>query len=172
MLLIDSPDFHLPRRLAPRERMAGTNVYAVPHGVGLASVEGEEPPTGHGSRLPLFQFEHEYLLGPGSIRHGKDTPSWTTAPLSRRRLIRSGSPSSGEQAVRSVPPPAPGGMRLPLKDRGYRPVFSIAPGMPEDLRNRLRNVLMAMKREGPGRNLLASSAAAAGASGTVAVEAM
>ncbi len=52
-------------------------------------------------------------------------------------------------------------------------MFSIAPGMPEDIRKRLRDELKGHETwEGPGRELLASSAAAAGASGTVAVEAM
>jgi lipid-A-disaccharide synthase len=126
--------------------------------------------------LPLFQFEHEYLLraGVNSAWKGHPLVDEFSAPLpeeadpKRIALL----PGSRRSEVFRLLPPLVECASL-LKDRGYRPVFSIAPGMPEDLRNRLRNVLMGHETwEGPGRDLLALSAAAAGASGTVAVEAM
>jgi len=178
VLLIDSPDFHLPLAASLRgSGWRGPIVYAAP-----PTVWAWRPWRVKNLRrdmdlcLPLFQFEHEYLLraGVNSAWKGHPLVDEFSAPLpeeadpKRIALL----PGSRRSEVFRLLPPLVECASL-LKDRGYRPVFSIAPGMPEDLRNRLRNVLMGHETwEGPGRDLLASSAAAAGASGTVAVEAM
>jgi len=178
VLLIDSPDFHLPLAASLRgSGWRGPIVYAVP-----PTVWAWRPWRVKNLRrdmdlcLPLFQFEHEYLLraGVNSAWKGHPLVDEFSAPLpeeadpKRIALL----PGSRRSEVFRLLPPLVECASL-LKDRGYRPVFSIAPGMPEDLRNRLRNELKGHETwEGPGRDLLASSAAAAGASGTVAVEAM
>jgi len=62
---------------------------------------------------------------------------------------------------------------LLLRNEGFVPIFSIAPGISDDLREWMKQELRGMEIfEGEGRELLAGCAAAAGASGTVAVEAM
>ena len=60
-----------------------------------------------------------------------------------------------------------------LRERGFHPVFSIAPGLSSDLRSWMVHVLEGEDVwEEDGRSLLSSSIAAAGASGTASVEAM
>ena len=62
-----------------------------------------------------------------------------------------------------------------LKERGWRPVFSIAPGLNEKKRRAMKEHLEGNKFDlytGPGRDLLAASYCSVAASGTVAVEAM
>jgi lipid-A-disaccharide synthase len=60
-----------------------------------------------------------------------------------------------------------------LRTEGFSPVFSVAPGLSDNLKEWMKGELLGMEIfEGEGRELLAGSAAAAGASGTVAVEAM
>ena len=178
VLLIDSPDFHLPLAASLRRSgWRGPVVYAVPPTVwAWRSGRVKNLRRDTDLCLPLFRFEHEYLLGAGVSSAWKGHPlvDEFSAPFpeesdpKRIALL----PGSRRSEVFRLLPPLKECASL-LKDRGYRPVFSIAPGMPEDLRNRLRDELKGHEtREGPGRDLLASSAAAAGASGTVAVEAM
>ena len=178
VLLIDSPDFHLPLAASLRKSgWRGSIVYAVPPTVwAWRSGRVKNLRRDTDLCLPLFQFEHEYLLRAGVKSAWKGHPfvDEFSAPLPKesdpKRIALL--PGSRRSEVFRLLPPLVECASL-LKDRGYRPVFSIAPGMPEDLRNRLRNVLKGHETwEGPGRELLASSAAAAGASGTVAVEAM
>lgn len=62
-----------------------------------------------------------------------------------------------------------------VKEKGWHPVFSIAPGLKENKRIMMKEHLEAKNFDiytGPGRDLLAASACAAAASGTVAAEAM
>ena len=64
---------------------------------------------------------------------------------------------------------------LELKEKGWRPVFSIAPGLNEKRRIEMKEHLERNNLElytGPGRDLLAASRCSVAASGTVAVEAM
>lgn len=178
VLLIDSPDFHLPLAASLRRSgWRGPVVYAVPPTVwAWRSGRVKNLRRDTDLCLPLFRFEHEYLLraGVSSAWKGHPLVDELTAPFPQesdpKRIALL--PGSRRSEVFRLLPPLKECASL-LKDRGYRPVFSIAPGMPEDLRNRLRDELKGHETwEGPGRDLLASSAAAAGASGTVAVEAM
>jgi lipid-A-disaccharide synthase len=178
VLLIDSPDFHLPLAASLRRSgWRGPIVYAVPPTVwAWRSGRVRNLRRDTDLCLPLFRFEHEYLLkaGVNSAWKGHPLVDEFSVPFleesdpKRIALL----PGSRRSEVFRLLPPLVKCASL-LKDRGYRPVFSIAPGMPEDLRNRLRDELKGYETwDGPGRDLLASSAAAAGASGTVAVEAM
>ncbi len=178
VLLIDSPDFHRPLAASLRRSgWRGPIVYAVPPTVwAWRSGRVKNLRRDTDLCLPLFRFEHEYLLKAGinSAWKGHPLVDEFSSPLPKETDPKQIAllPGSRRSEVVRLLPPLKECASL-LKDRGYRPVFSIAPGMPEDLRNRLRDELKGHETwEGPGRDLLASSAAAAGASGTVAVEAM
>jgi lipid-A-disaccharide synthase len=183
VLVIDSPDFHLRFIESLRSRgWRGRVVYAVPPTVWAWRAWRVRSLARNADLcLPLFRFEDDFLR-----EHGVSS-AWRGHPLvdefAKVELRRPSPPDGGNRRIALFPGSRGSEIRrlLPplkecaalLKKDGFSPVFSIAPGLPEDLRGWMRNELHGEEIfEGDGRELLASSTAAAGASGTVAVEAM
>lgn len=176
-VLIDSPDFHLPLAAGLRkEGWKGPIVCLVPPTVwAWRSGRVKALRRDFDLCLPLFKFEHDYLRDRGV------SSAWRGHPLVDEfpdTLPKAGGkriallPGSRRSEVFRLLPPLKECAAL-LKDKGCDPIFSIAPGMPADLRERLCSDLAEYEIwEGSGRDLMASSVAVAGASGTAAVEAM
>jgi len=177
VVLIDSPDFHLPLASALRSRgwvgravcLVTPTVWAWRSGRTRALARDFD------LCLPLFGFEHEFLLSRGirSAWRGHPLvdgfPGRPTPPSGRIVALL---PGSRRSEVKRLLPRLLECAAL-LSARGLSPVFSIAPGLPCDLVQWMRGELRGMEMfEGEGRELLASCVAAAGASGTAAVEAM
>ncbi len=180
VLVIDSPDFHLPFIASLRSAgWRGRVVYAVPPTV-WAWRTGRVRALARDVDLclPLFRFEHEFLRERGVASAWRGHPlldEFASVPPSR--------PSGDERRVALLPGSRGSEIRrllpvlrecaLLLRNEGFVPIFSIAPGISDDLREWMKQELRGMEIfEGEGRELLAGCAAAAGASGTVAVEAM
>ena len=184
VVLIDSPDYHLALAAALRRAgYRGRLVSLIPPTVwAWRSGRVKNLKRDFDLCLPLFSFEHRYLL-----EHGVRS-LWTAHPLVRnlegcsvpeelsRRL--SGSrpialmPGSRHYDIKHHLDTLLGTARI-LRDEGYLPVFSVAPGLSAPLAEELRQRTQGFEVwDGEGRELMAASLAVAGVSGTVAVEAM
>ena len=178
LVVFDSPDFHLPLVSGLRKKgWQGRIIYAVPPTV-WAWRSGRCAPLARNVDLclPLFRFEHEFLTE-------RDVPSlWRGHPLVDEFLSPPGGrpssrqiallPGSRRSEIAALLPPLMECADL-LQERGYRPVFSLAPGLPGDLAQGMKETLGKREYDERGaRELMTDSAAAVGASGTVAVEAM
>ena len=185
-VLIDSPDFNL--MLARSLRKAGYT----------GKIISLIPPTVWAWRagrvknlkrdfdlcLPLFSFEHRFLL-----EH--DVHSlWKAHPLVHDlRDVRVPDEFRQRFSGKRVIALMPGSRKYDinfhldillgtaeiLRKKGYCPVFSIAKGLSHDLADMLKDRVLAKNFEiweSEGRGLMAGSLAVAGVSGTVAVEAM
>ncbi|MBQ3652829.1 MAG: lipid-A-disaccharide synthase [Synergistaceae bacterium] len=187
VVLIDSPDFHL--MLAHSLRKAGYS----------GKIISLIPPTVWAWRagrvknlrrdydfcLPLFSFEHKFLLERGV------KSLWTAHPLVHELegVRLSEAFTKKFRGCENVIALMPGSRRYDihyhldallgtagiLKAKGYVPVFSVAPGLTGEvadvLRERVRDSGFGLW-EGEGRELMLGARAVAGVSGTVAVEAM
>lgn len=178
VLLIDSPDFHLPLARSLRKGgWKGPIVYAVPPTVwAWRSGRVKDLRRDVDLCLPLFRFEHDFLLRAGVesawIGHPmtEEFASFRRPPVKARQIALL--PGSRRSEVLRLLSPLLECADL-AENRGYEAVFSVAPGMSEDLRDLVKKELSGRRVwEGPGRDLMAESAAVAGASGTAAVEAM
>jgi len=184
VVVIDSPDFHLSLLKRIRKKgYTGRIVYLV-------------PPTVWAWRsgrvrllrdlcdicLPLFRFEHEFLL------QNKAASAWTGHPL-LDELDRSeyttwnSSPKNADHGVAILPGsrkseisrlfPLFLDLAEELEEMDLRPVFSIAPGLPGSVKAEMKRKLNGRKYyEGQGRELIANTFLTVAASGTVSVEAM
>ena len=199
-VLIDSPDYHLALAAALRRAgYQGRLISLIPPTVwAWRSGRVKNLRRDFDLCLPLFSFEHRFLL-----EHGVRS-LWTAHPLVRslrdcsvpdelrRRLNEAQSAAQlgkGPVAHAGKGPVAlmPGSRRYDIKfhldtlletahllrEEGYLPVFSIAPGLSAPLAEELRQRTRGFEVwEGEGRELMAACLAVAGVSGTVAVEAM
>lgn len=184
VIVVDSPDFHLPLLAGLKKGgFRGRTVYLCPPTVwAWRSSRTEDLRRLCDLCLPLFGFEHQYL-----VRHG--IPSrWTGHPL--KDQLEGFTPDAllkerlaGRTAVGLLPGSRPGEIQrlLPplleagrrLREGGLHPVVSLAPFLPEGTRRFVRDQAGDFDIfEGSGRHLLALSSAAAGASGTAAVESL
>lgn len=182
VVLVDSPDFHLP--LAARLRRKGYR----------GALLNIAPPTvwaWRGGRVkklqkyydccfPLFPFEHELLLRQGvpSVFCGHplleeqlfaDPPEpFSGEKLSSVALL----PGSRGSEVRHLLPVLLEAVPL-LLERGIRPWVSLAPGLSKDVQDLLLSSFPGeyCTRE-PGRELMKRTDAVLGACGTAAVEAL
>ena len=187
VVVIDSPDFHLP--LVNKLRKSGFTgkiVYLVTPTVwawrsGRAGILKNCCDL----CLPLFSFEHEWLL------KNQVNSLWTAHPLVRGLKDYSPSPEfikrfSDKKGIIAF---MPGSRRydirwhideliksaVEMKKHGYYPVFSIAPGLHGELRENLRRRLTNEQFEyceEEGRALLSVAEASVGVSGTISVESM
>ena len=187
VVVIDSPDFHLPLIASLRRRgntvpvayIAPPTVWAWRRGRVKALAARVD------LCLPLFVFEHEFLLS-----HGVRS-AWAGHPLVDEirnyappdSLLRDVADESKGIPVAFLPGSRGSEIRrlLPLllaaaeesRSWGARPMLSIAPGLPEVWKERIRTEARDIEVfEGDGRDLMAVCRAVVGASGTAAVEAL
>lgn len=181
VVVIDSPDFHLPLVRELRQKGYHGKVFYI------------APPTvwawrqGRASLLaslfdlcfPLFEFEKDFLesrsvncrwfghpllsmlkgISPAVLGDPKDKVV-ALLPGSRRSEVRSLMPVLAETAKG-------------INERGFIPVFSVAPGLDEGTADLIREGCRPWRsHEGPGAGLMAASGMVIGASGTAAVEAL
>jgi lipid-A-disaccharide synthase len=194
LLVADSPDFHLPliRRLR-RGGYSGKIFYISPPSVwAWRSYRAKDLARFVDECLPLFSFEHEYLKMSNAASFWVGHPlvgelsEWSADPLSVLSGIK-GNPSeidpgrviallpgSRKSEIEQLYPILSDAGRI-LENHGFSPVFSIAPGLSDAAKIFLQGRLDSAGQnyyEGPGRDLLALSKAAAGSSGTVTAEAL
>ncbi len=184
VVVVDSPDFHIPLlRSLKKKGFGGRIVYLVPPTVWV----WREGRTRSLSRLcdlclPLFGFEHEFLLKKGVPSMWKGHPVLEEMknysapadilPFETDREIISILPGSRRSEINRMLPHFISSADL-IEEMGFCPVFSIAPGLPEDVKRDMRSRLASKKYfEGSGKDLMACSKAVLASSGTVSVEAM
>ena len=187
VIVIDSPDFHLPLIASLRRRgntvpvayIAPPTVWAWRRGRVKALAARVD------LCLPLFAFEHEFLLS-----HGVRS-AWAGHPLVDEMknyvppegLLRAVADESKGIPVAFLPGSRGSEVRrlLPLllavaeesRSWGVRPMLSIAPGLSEVWKERIRARAGDIEAfDGEGRDLMAVCRAVVGASGTAAVEAL
>ena len=187
VVVADSPDFHM--RLISwlrRDGYQGKIFYISPPSVwAWRSGRAEDLRRNVDECLPLFRFEHEYLLSRGCRSFWKGYPMLEEFSAETIRKNLPPQLASDKKLVAVLP----GSRRSEIKyllpvfekcagvlaSRGWHPVFSVAPGLNGDVRE---SMLARFKDngvdyyEGPGRELLAAAACAIGASGTVTVESL
>ena len=194
VIVADSPDFHLAliKRLR-RRGYRGRIVYISPPSVW--AWRGYRVKTLAESVdlcLPLFRFEHEYL-----VEHGCNS-RWIGHPLLEEMSGRSSEKGGISAEIRGrggafdeerMIALLPGSRRVEIEnlygalsgaydilaDEGYSPVFSVAPGLSDAARSTLLARLGSEGRayfEGRGSDLLSSSLMALGSSGTATIEAL
>lgn len=188
VVLADSPDFNI--RLVRKLRSKGYKgkvFYISPPTVwAWRSGRVKNIASAVDECFPLFRFEHEFLLKNGCSSYWKGHPM--TEEFSDREAMAANLPEHLRNDRRLVAfLPGSRGVEIKnllplmenaaskLKERGWNPVFSIAPGLNEKKRIMMKERLEANKfniYSGPGRDLLAASSCSVAASGTVAVEAM
>ena len=136
--------------------------------------------------FPLFRFEHEFLLKNGCSSYWTGHPM--TEEFSNKEALAANLPESMRNDKKLVAfLPGSRGVEIKnllplmekvaseLKEKGWHPVFSIAPGLNEKKRMMMKEQLENNDFDiytGQGRDLLAASCCSVAASGTVAVEAM
>ncbi|MDR1471735.1 MAG: lipid-A-disaccharide synthase [Synergistaceae bacterium] len=194
MAVVDSPDFHLPliRRLR-RCGYRGKIFYISPPAVWAWRKYRAADLAKHVDIcLPLFKFEHEYLLSKGCDSRWaghplvEDSRGWNYGPdAPLPRIEGPNAPERGDVLAALLPGSRLGEIKAlyptlselasRLSNGGCRPVFSVAPG----LSGRAREYLMSnVERDshnyhdGPGRDIMAASSVVAGSSGTATAQAL
>ena len=184
LVLIDSPDFHLPLlRSLKANGFKGKIVYVAPPTV-WAWRPGRTRELAENTDLclPLFSFEDDFLKSKGVNSRWLGHPFLDEPPSSKvsRELHQkfSGSrvagllPGSRRSEIKNLLPLF-FDLAVELEQQGFQPVFSVAPGLSEDVRKfLLAGIGKFPYYEGPGRELISISSVTAAASGTVAVESM
>lgn len=195
LVFVDNPDFNLLliRRLR-RNGFRGKIFYISPPSVwAWRSYRVRDLAEFVDECLPLFKFEHDFL------RMSRCASLWIGHPLVEEfagwspdmpevmGCIHRASPSNLDfgRIVAFLPGsrrseieqlyPILSEVYDSLAEKGFSPVFSVAPGLSEGARALLMNKLCADKRdyyEGPGRGLMAVSDLVVGSSGTATAEAL
>lgn len=182
VVVIDSPDFHIPLLRTLRKRGYSGRIFYIAPPTVWAWRRGRARPLAACCDIcfPLFDFERAFLE-----EHGVSC-RWYGHPLSCE--TRNTIPADlGHGDGRKVIALLPGSRRsevhrlLPMmlraakgiSDRGFRPVFSVAPGLDGETASFIRgNCDPEEIYEGKGTELMAASEMVIGASGTAAVEAL
>lgn len=187
VVLIDSPDYHL--MLAHSLRKLGYS----------GKIVSLIPPTVWAWRtgrvknlkrdfdfcLPLFSFEHKFLISHGVNSFWKSHPlvhnmknvkvsDAFTKRFGHERIIAL-MPGSRHYDIKHHLDTLIGTAEILRREGKFLPVFSVAPGLSDELSDELMRRVNDSGFEfwnGEGRELMLGSCAAAGVSGTVAVEAM
>lgn len=191
LILVDSPDFNIPLARSLRKRGYGGRIYYIspPSVWAWRSGRVEQLKRYIDDDLPLFGFEHEYLLGAGCDSHWIGHPfveEFRDLALDRAEIA---SRVRGRAELGRVVALLPGSRRSeisrlypilreicgPLEREGWTPVVSVANGLPSDVS---RDLIETLEREGrayftgEGRELMALSEAVVGSSGTATVQAL
>jgi len=184
VVVVDSPDFHfsLVKKLR-RAGYKGLTVFLVTPTVwAWRSGRTKLLRDYFDLCLPLFSFEHDFLIQRGvNSRWAAHPLAETLADFSppeelmtryKGERVIAIMPGSRRYAIKFHLPQLIETAKL-LKNENFLPVFSVAPGLSEPLRIELTERLAGFERwNEDGRGLMAASEAVAGVSGTVAVEAM
>ena len=182
VMVIDSPDFHIPLIRDLRSRgYQGKIFYLAPPTV-WAWRKGRADLLARYCDLcfPLFGFERDFLeLREVSCRwfgHPLADLGERTSPAAIDRKgfpkVAALLPGSRRSEVRRILPVLAETAGL-LEKRGYLPVFSMSAGLDAETVTMMREVLKDREIfEGPGAELMAASDMVVGASGTAAVEAL
>ena len=188
VVIADSPDFNIPlvRKLRSKGYKGKVFYISPPTVWAWRSGRVKTIASAVDECLPLFRFEHEFLLKNGCSSYWTGHPM--TEELSDREALAANLPEdlrNDKKLVAFLPGsrkveinnlmPIMEQVACQVKDKGWHPVFSIAPGLKEKKRIMMKEHLEARKFDiytGPGRDLLAAASCAVAASGTVAVEAM
>lgn len=180
VVLIDSPDFHLPLLGRLRKGGYGGPVVMIAPPTIWAWRRGRADLLREGGALclPLFGFEHRLFLSLAVRSAWVGHPLLETCrapslePERAARRIIAFFPGSRHSEIRALMP-VMAEAAAALADRGWQVRFSVAPGLSgaarEDLLSRLGG---RCRHEGPAAELLATCHAAVAASGTVTVEAL
>lgn len=186
VVVCDSPDYHM--RLIAKLRARGYRgkiFYISPPTVwAWRSGRADDLRRDVDECLPLFKFEHEYLLSRGCAS------AWRGHPLLEEYNHRAKGAELGfDYEPGRLVAFLPGSRRseikmlLPIMEEsaaalgaaGWRPVFSVAPGLNHAVRGEViarfkeKNILY---YDGPGGDLMEAAECAVGASGTITVEAL
>lgn len=185
-VLIDCPDFHLMLAHSLRKAgYAGKIVSLIPPTVwAWRACRVKNLKRDYDLCLPLFSFEHKFLAERGV------NSLWKAHPLVHElEDVRVSDEFTNRFRNEKVIALMPGSRRYDidyhldilletagiLRNKGYMPVFSSAPGLTEGVAEVLKERVSASGFElweGEGRELMLGAVAVAGVSGTVAVEAM
>ena len=186
VILIDSPDFHL--QLARHLRNSGYAkkiISLIPPTVwAWRSGRIENLKRDFDFCLPLFSFEHEFLKAHSVNSYWKAHPlvndfkNFKTPEKFYRRF-------SDKNVIALMPGSRKNEIKFHieillktaeiLRAKNYLPVFSVSCGLSKNIADYLREKITSSGFEiweGEGRDLMSGACAAAGVSGTVAVEAM
>lgn len=186
VVVADSPDYHLRLLMKLRRRGYGGKVFYIspPTVWAWRSWRVKELKRCVDECLPLFEFEHKFLLSRGCESYWIGHPfidefigggvNISSENSGRGNGVIAFLPGSRRSEVKSLLPVMERAARE-LESRGWRPVFSVAPGMNREERCKLAEYLRGRGfdyYEGPGRELLRTSACSVAASGTITVEAL
>ena len=184
VIVVDSPDFHFA--LVKKLRSVGykglTVFLVTPTVWAWRSSRTKLLKNYFDLSLPLFSFEHDFLVKCGVNSHWVSHPLAKTlenySPPAELKTRYEGArviaimPGSRNYAIKFHLPQLIEAAKL-LRNEGFLPVFSVARGLSEPLRLELTERLAGLEKwDGDGRGLMGASEAVAGVSGTVAVEAM
>lgn len=186
VIVADSPDYHL--RLLKKLRRFGYKgkvFYISPPTVwAWRSWRTNELKRNVDECLPLLEFEHKFLLAHGCnsywighpfVAEFQDEENHGRLELAAEKdKLIAFLPGSRRNEVNSLLPIMEPAARE-LAGLGWRPVFSVAPGMEHKIRSEMISRLKTAGfeyYEGAGRDLLRSSACSVAASGTITVEAL
>lgn len=188
VVVADSPDYHM--RLIKRLRNRGYDgriFYVSPPSVWAWRSGRTKTLRSYADEcFPLYGFEHDFLKSRGCSSYWTGSPlldeipdkktaeSFIPARFAQDDRVVAFLPGSRSSEVSSLMPIL-GGCARDLAERGWRPVFSIAPGLDPRVRGRMMETFDRMgvgSYDGPGRGLMAASRCVVGASGTVTVESL
>ncbi|MEG1825068.1 MAG: lipid-A-disaccharide synthase [Cloacibacillus sp.] len=187
VVVCDSPDFHM--RLIAKLRARGYKgriFYISPPSVwAWRSGRADDLRRYTDECLPLFRFEHEFLLSRGC------TSYWQGHPLLEEFREKEGMPTpldglyDKDKMIAFLPGSRRSEIRalLPMMEEaadtlardGWQPVFSVAPGLNPTVRDSMIEEFTAKNipyYDGPGRDMMAAAHCAVGASGTITVESL
>lgn len=185
VVVVDSPDFHIPLiRSLRKAGFSGFIAYIAPPTVWAWRESRTEYLQKYCDLcLPALPFENDFLLSRGvnsawighplldSLEHIEPSLKILTSsdPLKRIALLPGSRPSEVKRHL-----PVLLGCAPRIREMGMDPVFSISPGLPDESRAWMKTQLEGKWTfyEGPATELIASSRAVVGVSGTVSVEAM
>lgn len=190
VVLVDSPDFNIPLvKAARRDGYRGKVFYISPPSVwAWRSYRVKYLRSYIDECLPLFKFEHEYLVGAGCASR------WIGHPLveemgdlevDRASVLASVGMKDDARAIAFLPGSRGSEIRAlapiladicePLEREGYSPIFSVAPGLSRGASDELVDMLESRGYRywrGSGVDLMASCCAVVGASGTATAQAL
>ncbi len=188
VIVADSPDYHMRLIAKLRKRgYKGRIFYISPPTVwAWRSSRVKDLRAFVDECLPLYGFEHEYLLASGCISSWKGHPlleefsgikggnAGVPAQLAEESRLVAFLPGSRASEIRKLLPIMEEAS-IVLASRGWHPVFSVAPGLDPSIREEMIEHFEKNGTdyyEGPGRDMMAAAKCAIGASGTITVESM